>query len=1123
MLNIVTGRSGSGKSTYVNQILYDLAQSGNNKLLLIVPEQFSFASERNILSSLPVMSAQNIEVLSFTRLADYVGRSFGGIAGTYADKGAEIIIMLRALEGLSDNLTFYGSHIKSVALAKELISTINELKRERITPDMLMDASERTNLATLRSKLYELSLIYSAYDSLFENKFISTSTLADKLLKTLSENDFFKGYTIAIDAFKGFTASELQILSHLIRQADEVYLTLCTEDIYKSDASMIWDAINDTAKKVIRLAKDNGSQVKLISAETKAGTRFESHALAYLEQNLFSPAPKSWNPEVTDGKTDITLYAASDRKNECSFIAATARKLIREDGLRLRDMAVIVRNESDYRRELKNAFVRFGIPVFEDARQPIMNQPLTNLCKAIFTILTGGFTTDNILKYLKTGLSPLDDLSIAELENYALMWSLTAKSWQDDFTLNPDGMNGRSSENSAEKLIELNEMRQKVILPLQKLRQVLKREGLTALDISAALYNFITNTGVKERLKELAVKLNEDGYRSLAVIQNRVYEILIDCINKLATIYGDMPTDITTYYNLFYALISVTDLGTIPHGLDEITIGSADRIRLKDPKVVFVAGCVDGVFPPVASTFGLLSTADRKNLSDLGIELSLSNSLIASSERFIAYTAVTSPTSKLYVSYYCAGELSEKSEPSCIYTNIKNLFEKGGISLKSFKDLPPDYFAETSASAFGSFAADFMSGSNEVLGIEKALQEIDDYKDRISALKKAGDKPVFEIDDSSIATNLFGEKMYLSASKVDVYHKCPFEYYCKYGINAKPREKAELDPRLSGTVIHYVLENIIRDIGKDRLIAMTENERNNEVFKWLSTYAENEIGGLDDKTLRFKYLYNRLARVLCHVVDRLCDEFANTDFVPCDFELAIGRDAPIKSYTLSLDDGGELSISGSIDRVDKYEKDDKTYIRIVDYKSGGKDFVLSDVLDGLNMQMLIYLFAIWSGGQEKYGDITPAGILYYPAKREKIDMSHKNMDQESITKAMYEKSRSNGLFLVNEDILEAMEHGQTGRFIKITDGRGNRLDNLVTLEEMAMLKNKTDDILRQMAQDLHQGHIPARPVHGKDYQSICEHCDYAIVCRSADEDYREIKKRSKEEIFSELSGGENNE
>ncbi len=1132
MLHIITGRSASGKTTYVNGILGELAQDGNSKLLLIVPEQFSFASERAILTSLGTRDAQRIEVLSFTRLADYVGRSLGGLAHDFADDGTKIIIMLRALEGIRDELQFYASHVESVALARELISLVSEFKKECITPQMLREAAEKTDIKTLRSKLRELALIYTAYTSLFENKYDDTDSIPDKLCDTLSANNFFSGHTIVIDAFKGFTAQEFEIIKHLTRQAENVYITLCTEDIYGKDPSMIWDAVNETGKRLARIAKDEGVSVAVYSPEKDINcTRFNSPALTYIERNLFYPTDNHFG----ENTTDIALCAASTLRDECNFIAATARKLMRLDDTRLNEMAVIVRNEETYKRELVSAFSRFRIPVFEDVRQPIMNQPLIALCKSILEIMTGGFTTENILHYLKTGLSPLSDIEVAELENYALMWGLTAKNWRSDFTLSPNGMNG-NDENVETELARLNDMRKRAILPLLELKNALSQKSdnadekaITAFLISESIYKFLIKTGVNTRLKEMACNFAGDGYTVLAAEQNKVWEILMDVLNKLGTVYGDHPTSISTYYKLFCAVISSTDLGSIPHGLDEITIGSADRIRLSNPKVVFVAGCAEGVFPKTTEPRGLLTATDRRNLTSLGIELSMPSELAACEERFIAYSAVTAATDKLYVSYHRTEGANDSLLPSIIYESIYSLFDgkHGGLPVVDTDTLPVDYFAETEESSFAAYASAFAQRhtkrteddfKSSLASLRVAVQSQDDYKGKLASLDSVMTKKPFVIQNPEIATELFGKRMGVSASRVETYHKCAFQYFCKYGLGAKPREKAELNPAVAGTVVHYVLEKIIMEHGKDGLIAMGPEARKAAVDKWLLVYLDETIGGFDDKTLRFRYLYNRLAFSLYDIMSRLCAEFAASDFTPCDFELNIGKeDVGIPAYKLELENGGQIAIYGSVDRVDKYENDGKTYIRVVDYKTGGKDFLLSDVLSGLNMQMLIYLFAIEAGGEKRYGNIVPSGVLYYPAKRNTVRMTNKSMSADEIEKAKRKNDVGNGLFLIDNDILEAMEHGKEGRFISIVDGKGNLKDNLITLENMGRLRNRIDSILREMAEDLQSGRIPAYPVLSGNYEKTCEYCDYASVCRFENGDTKPLYNMKFTEVYELLA------
>ncbi|NLL63956.1 MAG: hypothetical protein GX241_07010 [Ruminococcaceae bacterium] len=1149
MLNLVLGRSGSGKTEYIRNILKERAKASDNKLLLIVPEQFSFASERSFLLDISAKDAQNIEVLSFSRLCDYVGRSLGGFAGTHTGDDTKIIIMLRALNSIQDSLTLYKKHVKSIPLAKELIVLVSELKKECISPEMLKTASKNVRQATLKNKLSDLSIIYDAYETLFSSKYvdyIDGDSLLERLAKTLENNLFFNGYTICIDAFKGFTGQEFEIIKHLISQADEVYVSLCTPNIYDDDPAMIFASVNETAKKL----KSLSNKTKIIDTLNKP-LRFNNDELKFLEANIFNPTTKTFksaNDEKLDTKLKhIEIFSADNIHDECMYIAATARKLIREEGITLKDIAIIVRNDTNYSYELTNCFKRFDIPVFEDKRAPVKTQPIISLMISVLNILNGGFTTENILRYLKTDLSPLSAEDVAELENYVLMWNLSAKAWRNKFTNNPNGLDGESDE---EKLKKLNKMREKIIPPLLTLAE--KTKNTTAFEFSEALYDFLVNTDIDTRLLTLAEELDAAGYTALAAEQNRVWEILMEILSKLGLIYGETKTDIETYKNLFTAVVEVTDLGSIPFVLDEITIGTADRIRLSNPKVVFVAGCAEGVFPAAISNNSLLTTTDRASLEKEGIVLSSSSENLASEERFIAYSALTSATDKVFISYYKTDD-EASYKPSIIINSAKELFSIEDE--KNVSAIEPEYFAETYDSVFQTYAENFhklKTADDKFVTKLNSLREITKEDGRIKTLDMVANKLPFKIENKNTAKALFGENLYLSASRVDTYYHCPFQYFCKYGLKAKPRKKAKLDPLIGGTVIHYVLENVVREYGKEKLIALNKNEREKAVDKWLKIYLDEKLGGFEDKTLRFRYLYRRLSVSLVDIVNRLCDEFSVSNFTPCDFELSIGtkddsklnssnseleievketleeksEKKPIPAYTVNFDNNKEIKIFGEIDRVDKFEKNGQSYIRVVDYKSGGKEFRLSDILDGLNMQMLIYLFAIEAGGKKRYGETIPSGILYYTAKRSHVSLDSKTEDP--LEKKIY-ADKGSGLFLLNEDVLEAMEANIKGNYIPVKYNRSGQLTgNLISLEDMIKLKKNIDNTLIAMATNLHNGEIPAFPVTGTNYDRTCEYCDYRAICGVEDDSIKkEIEKKDNEtvlEIINQqfLEAGENN-
>ena len=361
--------------------------------------------------------------------------------------------------------------------------------------------------------------------------------------------------------------------------------------------------------------------------------------------------------------------------------------------------------------------------------------------------------------------------------------------------------------------------------------------------------------------------------------------------------------------------------------------------------------------------------------------------------------------------------------------------------------------------------------------------------------------------------------MHLSASKTEVYYKCPFQYFCKYGIYAKPRKEAQVDPAISGSLIHKVFEIILDEFPKQKLIEASPEVLKKRISEIMDDYLEKKMGGAQSKSKRFMKQYNSISEQIFFALSKMVEEFKVSDFAPADFELPINYGAVIEPYELPLSDGGTLSVSGSVDRVDIMEKNGKKYLRVVDYKSGGKTFNLSDVVSGLSTQMLIYLFAIEKNGKEKYGDIIPSGVLYMPAKAAEADLDRYASEQDIIDKVL-ESNRMSGIIVDDIDIIKGMEHDVNGRFIPVTltkSGAFDKRSKLIKAEDFVRLKRKIDMILKQMALNLHKGEIPVLPAK----EDVCKYCDYSSVCGFEDGDsYREIAEGKDNEIIEILRNEE---
>ena len=1112
MLRLVTGRIGCGKTTRIYEEIRKKTERGG-EVTLIVPEQYSFHTEKKMLELLGARGADRVSVVSFSFLAKNLLKKYGLNSKKALDDSTRAMLMSVALDETGDDLQVYSRHRYSPAVILQMLKTLKDFRQCSVTSDKIEETLPKLKPSLLKDKLGEILLIDRTYTALVEQNYFDDDCALDILCDVLDEHRDFDGKEVFVDGFRGFTAQEYAVLERIMRQSAETWVTLCFD---KSDDEFgVFAHTLRTRRKLIRCAQKSGTDIANPEQLTRdVGIDPE---LDTLEKGLYSGGAEKYDEETKK----ITLCSAEDFESECEFVACTIKRLIRTENVRCRDIAVISRSESNYSRQIRSALIKNGMPVFEDKRQPITSEPLVEFVRSAIEIGTSGFSTDALMRLAKTGLTDLTIDEIAKVENYALMWQINGKKWLDEWTAHPNGLGEKMLEKDASELKEINDARIKLVAPLQKFRVKLK--DFTSLEAAQAIYYLLIDMNVAENLKKFAIKLNERSQPELAAEQNRIWSLTMEMLDRIAESLEGVRLTPSRFRDLFDLLISTYSVGNLPQGLDEITIGSADRVKTSAPKIVFAVGMNDGVFPMVPNSDGIFSENERRELAEFELKTDDSFEEKMMEERFIAYNTLCSTSDRLYVTYLRKDINGAQVSPSEIVTQMKKLFPK--LTVIDTVDIDNIERIESVEGAFDIMAE--LTQKKDVLHstLEKYFEDIPGYSDRLDALKRGVNKEEIKISDKEIATKLFGLNMYMSASRTEVYHKCPFEYFCKYGLNAQPRKTAELDPMQKGTAIHYILEKLISIYGSDGLCVMEKADRDKCVFDILDEYFKENLTAGEEMGERFDYLFRQLGLTVCEVVDRLVAEFANSDFVPVAFELSIDNDGEVDTYNIPLPDGGTLKLKGSVDRVDVAEQNGTSYVRVVDYKSGGKKFDLNEVFYGLNMQMLIYLFAIWKNGFRDYKNITPAGILYMPVNAPFVE-TERDEDEKTIEQKKLKGTKMNGMVLDDSRVINMMDNSGSGMFVPASIKKdGTNGGTLISIKQMELLMKRCEKILEKMAVDLHNGVIHVMPAHAVNsqspYNNVCKYCDYKDVCH-VDENTptREIASPNHFESLQKLGGDE---
>lgn len=1086
MLQMIIGRAGSGKTEYVFNSIKDKVKQGEDNILLITPEQFSFISERRLLKDLGEEKINCVENSSFSRLSGEISNSFGGFALPLLSKGAKAVLFKKACDMCKDDLQLFSKNVNNNAFIASAIRIYDEMKACRVSCNDIVSAGKNADKVILSEKLHDIALIMSSYDNLIKDKYTDPAEELTYLYKRLCELDYFTDRTVYIDGFYGFVAQEYKILEVILKQAKSVYITFCSDSFDNNDKYDLFSYVNSNIEILTSVAKKEKVRI-LPPVLLGENLRSNNAELTCLEKNIYSNIKSSYEGDVNG----ISLYRATSIVDECDRASSSISKLIRS-GVNPADITVICRDLDKYRRELQFSFSKYNIPYFDDERQNISSQPCVMFINFLFRICTYYFRSDDIFSLLKTGLTALDTGSIGTIENYVFMWNINGTKWKSEFTQSTKGFVDKITDSDKRELESINTSREYIVSRLEKFARKVK--NATAAQISKAIYYALLDFSVDKSVRALAVALDKNGKSALAMEQGRVWDLLMEILNDLAVLGNDEKISIKEYAKLFNLMIANEDLGSVPMGLDNVQLGSADRIRCDNPYACFILGANDGEFPQNVTSSGLLTEADRVKLIEDDFKLYSYGETLNAQEKFFAYMAVSSPSNKLFVSY--RGSVEDTCESSLvseicdIFPRIKTECHDSDITVEDL---------ETDANAFEYLASDYDCDSEIISTLKEYFSNKKEYEYRLDAVNKLSFNPEMKINDKALATNLFKKDMYLSASRIEDYYNCAFRYFCKFGLNVRPRTKAEMNAMQTGTVIHFVLEKLLSDVTTKKLVSLDKSEITALTQKYLTLFFETKMGDSEQLTTRFKYQFMRLSKMLSEVVIRLRDEFLNSDFEARAFELSIGdgsNNEEVASKLYRLSDGGSIKIKGSIDRVDTYTQDGVQYVRVVDYKSGTKDFVLSDILHGLNLQMFVYLFTLCASDNELSG--VEAGVLYMHSAR-KIYNTERNA--KSLSHDENEEFRMKGVVLNDEkhNVAEHMDRELSNKYIPVKLSKGELVGNIVTLADLGRISRKIDELIVSMGDNLHNGNISQNPASSNHHDKTCEFCDYKDVCMNKKE------------------------
>lgn len=1049
MLKILLGTNWiANRDALMQRLAGDIQQKKGNRIL-IVPELISHDTERRLCQVGGDAASRYAEVLSFSRLADRVADASGNRCRECIDNGGRIVAMASAVRQLHSRIKAYASVETRPEFLSALVDAVDEFKCCCITSRDLQDAAGASQ-GSFAQKLEEIALIYEAYDSICARGKMDPRDRMSWLLEQLEEDDFVSRYVFYIDGFPDFTRQHMEVLAHMICNAPEVVISLNC-DCAGSNA-LAFEKAGATAEELLRIAKNAGVPVETVYVQA------EESPLTLVQQRIFEGDA----PDLKLGSR-LTAFRTETVRQECVAVAQKILKLV-QSGCRFRDIGIVCADMAAYKNTLHMILSRCNIPSYLSGTEEILEKNAISAILSAIEAALGGFERQDVMRYLKSMLSPLTVDESDLVDSYAYVWTLNAAAWCKEWTKHPGGLGKNWTDTDKQLMQTLNDARKKAIQPLEVFQNRFRQAENMAQQVEA-LYAFFTEIGLAEKLGSLADEMEARGDSRTAQILNQLWEILLAAMEQMHSVLAETVWDAETFTHLFKLLLSQYDVGTIPPVLDSVSVGSVSAMRCHQVKHLFVLGAKEGSLPTCGSSDCILSDAERVALRKMGIPIN-DGSIVKLQAEF----------AEIYGVFCCAAETIHVScpagQPSYIYQRICKM--AGG-------EETPDY--SLGAALSDPFEAGaYLSRRDAVAAAKRAGVDA-----QFDALDNAKKYTLGRVSFDNI-TNLYGKKLSLSATKIDRQASCRLGYFLEYGLKVRKWETAEINPAEFGTYVHWVMEktvNRVMELGGFRQVSADEISQ--IAMEYSRTYAQDRFSDLDSE--RVSYLFQRNMQELDQVVRELWEEMHISKFEPVACELRFADNGSMPAVDVGTDKL-DACLVGTVDRVDVWEN----YFRVVDYKTGEKFMDYCDVFNGIGLQMFLYLFTLEQQGEKILGeDPVPAGVQYFPA-RVPYEKTDGRATAEEVEKLRKPKRKRNGLILGNTDVVYAMEPVEKPTRLGISQNKeGALVGDVASFGQLQNLKKYIFLQVRKMVDEIASGNVEANP-YQREKSDACRYCPYDSIC-----------------------------
>jgi ATP-dependent nuclease subunit B len=1109
-LRFCFGPSGSGKSHRIyEEIMQRAAEEPGRNFLIIVPDQFTMQTQKDLVMRSDRDGILNIDVLSFGRLSHRILEEVGTKEMPVLDDTGKSLVLQKVAADLKEQLPAMGSLLHKQGYIHEVKSAISEFMQYGIsTQDMDKLITSAQKRGALAMKLKDLKTLYRGFQDYIRDHFITTEETLDVLRRSLSKSKILKGSVVVFDGFTGFTPIQNRLIQELMRVCAETIVTVTIgvgEDPYKMDGE----------QKLFHLSKKTVADLEKLAAEAevergedlfvKGGpNRFaKAPALHYLEQNLFRYQYEPYAGE----QQEIHMFEALSPREEVHQTALYIRHLIREQGMTYRDIAVVIGDLEGYASYVETEFGQLEIPCFLDRTRGIVLNPMIEYIKSALQLYIKDFSYDTVFHFLRSGMADISREEIDELENYVIRTGARGyRTYSRLFTRRTEELQGNAegSEQAEEKTMErLNRIRQQFMDAVEILHMGSQEK---AGDYVSHLYDFLEQNQVQQKLLNYQQQFEKEGDLSRAREYAQIYRLVMDLLDQVYELLGEEEISRQEFADILEAGFGEITVGTIPQNVDRIVVGDMERTRLKQVKVLFFLGVNDGNIPKNASKGGIISDMDREFLIESGTEMAPSPRQQMYIQRLYLYLNMTKPSEQLYLSYAKVNSEGKGIRPSYLIDTVRKLFPAMSVEYPQNRSrLEQIEGRQEGARYLAEELREYVEGTlpeeerQDFYLMYRAYEADAAGRDLLTraAFRRYRESGLSRI----VARALYGQQLENSVSRLETYAACACRHFLQYGLSLQEREEFGFEASDMGTVYHAVLENFAGKLAESNLTwwDFTEDFAAKAVKESVEAYAATYGETVLYSSARNEYAITRMSRILTRTVLTLQKHLKQGSFQPDDYELSFRFAEDLDSIHVDLSEDEKMHLRGRIDRIDVSEDAEHVYVKVIDYKSGNRKFDLAALYYGLQLQLVVYMNAAMEMESRKHPDkeIVPAALLYYHIDDPTIETPVELTD-EQINEQILAKLRMNGVVNSDPEVVERLDRYMQDKSVVIPvekkkDGSFSARSGVLSREEMQLISSYVDAKIRSIGREILDGKIAANP-YEKGNEEACTYCAYKKVC-----------------------------